>query len=158
MNGTYAPALGALKSGGLRKHLPPVILAALGNIQATKIYPKGFEFFLEGQSPLGIYILYSGRVQLSVTDNHGRQMNLGMALSGDILGLSGALSGRCHEETAVAVVPSQAGFIRCRDFLGFMDDHPEAAFWVVQLMSAQVTTTLEQVSCITRTSSHTARQ
>ena len=158
MKETYPPVFGTLKSGKQRNHLPPVILAAIKTIQTTKVCPKGFEFFLEGQSPLGIYILYSGRVELSVTDSHGRQMGLGTALPGNILGLSGVLSGKCHEETAVAAVPSQTGFVKSGDFLSLMDHHPEAAFWVVQLMSAQVTTTLEHLSCITHAPSGAVRQ
>jgi len=142
----------------LRNLLPPVALTALKAIQKTKVCPKGFDFFLEGQSPLGIYILYAGRVELSVTDIHGRQMVLGLALPGDVLGLSAVVSGKNHEETAEAAVPSQTGFIKCNDFLHFLNHHPEAAFWVVQLLSEQVTATLDQFSCIKHTPSREARQ
>ncbi len=135
-------------AGKLKNLLPPVALTVLKSIQETKICPKGFDFFLEGQSPLGIYILYAGRVELTVTDIHGRQMVMGLALPGDVLGLSAVVSGKSHEETAEAAVPSQTGFIKCRDFLRFLDDHPEAAFWVVQLLSEQVAATLDQFSCI----------
>ena len=134
--------------GKVKNLLPPVALTVLGSIQETKVCPKGFEFFLEGQSPLGIYILYAGRVELSVTDIHGRQTVLGLALPGDVLGLSAVVSGKSHEETAEAVVPSQTGFIKGRDFLRFLDHHPEGAFWVVQLLSEQVAATLDQFSCI----------
>jgi CRP-like cAMP-binding protein len=157
MKHTHSSATGPT-TGKLRNPLPPVALTALGDIQATKVCPKGFEFFLEGQSPLGIYILYSGRVDLTVTDVHGRQMVLGTALPGDVLGLSAALSGKCYEETAVAAVTCQTGFVNCHDFLHFLSHHPEAAFWVVQLLSDRVTTTLDQLSCINHTHSRALRQ
>ncbi|HXH50415.1 MAG TPA: Crp/Fnr family transcriptional regulator [Terriglobia bacterium] len=148
MKETHAAPLGVSTTGKLRKPLPPVALTALRAIQTTKVCPKGFQFFLEGQSPLGIYVLYSGRVDLSVTDVHGRQMVIGTAMPGDILGLSAALSGKYYEETAVAATTCQTGFVRCQDFLRFLDHHPEAAFWVVQLLSDRVTTTLDQLACI----------
>ncbi|HUX10522.1 MAG TPA: Crp/Fnr family transcriptional regulator [Terriglobia bacterium] len=158
MKETYAATPGTPCTSKRRAPLPPVALTALRAIQTTKVYPKGSEFFLEGQSPLGIYILYSGRVELSVTDTHGRLMILGTALPGDILGLSAVLSGKHHEETAVAAVPSQTGFIKGKDFLHFLNHHPEAAFWVVQLLSEQVTTTLAHLSCLQHTPFREVRQ
>ena len=158
MKETYAVPLGVPKTGNLRKPLPPVALTALRAIQAAKVYPKGFEFFLEGQSPAGIYILYSGRVDLSVTDSHGRQMLLGTALPGDLLGLSAVISGKYYEETAIAAIPSQTGFVKREDFLRFLNRHPEAAFWVVQLLSDRVTTTLDQLWCFNHVEARELRQ
>jgi CRP/FNR family transcriptional regulator, cyclic AMP receptor protein len=158
MKETPAALLGVPTTGKPRNPLPPVALTALRGIQTTKVCPKGCQFFLEGQSPPGIYVLYSGRVDLSVTDVHGRQMVIGTAMPGDILGLSAALSGRHYEETAVATTTCQTGFVRCQDFLRFLDHHPEAAFWVVQLLSDRVTTTLDQLACINHLSFRVVRQ
>jgi CRP/FNR family transcriptional regulator, cyclic AMP receptor protein len=158
MKETYLSALKSSTIDKLRTPLPPVAITALRAIQTTKVSPKGFEFFLEGQSPLGIYILYSGRVDLSVTDRHGRQMILGTALPGDILGLSAIVSGKFYEETAVAAVASRTGFVKSKDFLFFVKNHPEAAFWVVQLLSDRVTTTFEQLSSVTHAGSRDKRQ
>lgn len=147
-----------LNQGKLKGPLPPLALTALRAIQTVQVYPKGSEFFLEGQSPQGIYIVYAGRVELSIADNLGRKMVLGSALPGEILGLSAVLSGKYYEETASAAVPSQTGFVKCKDFLRFLSNHPEAAFWVVQLLSDRVTTTLEQLSCRRRAPSREFRQ
>lgn len=144
------PTATNLSTGKLRNLLPPVALTALKAIQTMRVYPKGSEFFMEGQSPEGIYIVYAGRVELSIADNQGRKMVLGQARAGDILGLSAVLSGKYHEETAAAAIPTQTGFVASKDFLRFLADHPEAAFWVVQLLSERVTTTLEQLSCVKR--------
>lgn len=158
MKETHLSASGSLESSRRRTPFSPAVVAALKEIQTTKVCPEGFELFMEGQLPAGIYVLHAGRIKLSVTDNHGRQVTMGTALPGDILGLSAAVSGKCYEETAVAMIPSQIGFIRCKDFLSFMDHHPEAAFWVVQLLSDRVTTTLEQLSCLKHAPSGALRQ
>lgn len=158
MKDTYLPLTNVPPTGRLRGPLAPVALTTLRAIQTTKICPKGFELFLEGQKPCGIYILYSGRVELSIADSAGRRMILGSALPGDILGLSAAVSGTCYEETAMARVTSQTGFIKCQDFLHFMAHHPDGAFWVVQLLSDRVTATLDQLSCINDTPSGSIRQ
>jgi CRP/FNR family cyclic AMP-dependent transcriptional regulator len=158
MKEIHPPPTGTPKPGKIRNPLPPVALTALRSIQTAKVCPKGHKFFLEGQAPTGIYILYSGRVDLSVTDAHGRQMVLGTALPGDVLGLSAALSGKYYEETAVAVATCHTGFVKCQDFLHFLGGHPEAAFWVVQLLSDRVTTTLDQLCCISNLPARAARQ
>jgi len=148
MKKIHPPPAGDPKASQMRNPLPSMALTALRTIQTSKICPKGHEFFLEGQSPRGIFILYAGRVELSVTDAHGRLMALGTALPGDVLGLSATVSGRCHEETAVAALPCRTGFVKCPDFLQFLGHHPAAAFWVVQLLSDRVATTLDQLSGI----------
>lgn len=147
MKAIHPPTVATPRPGKGRSPLPPEALTAFRSIQTTRFCSKGQELFLEGQAPQGIYILYSGCVELFVTDAHGRQVALGRALPGDILGLSAVLSGKYHEETAVADITCQTGFVKCADFLRFLDHHPEAAFWVVQLLSDRVTTTLEQLSC-----------
>lgn len=158
MKETYPTTVGAIRTGKHRYPLSAVALSALAEIQTMRVCPEGAELFLEGQSPAGIYILYAGRMSLSVTDNHCRQVHLGTALPGDILGLSAVVSGKCYEETVVAVIPCQLGFIKCRDFLNFIDHHPEAAFWVVELLSERVTSTLEQLSCIKQPHTSVLRQ
>lgn len=151
MKETYRTTAASLNSSNLRSSLPPVALTALKAIETVKVYPTDSEFYVEGQSPQGIYILYSGRVELSISDNQGRKMVLGLAQPGDILGLSAVLSGKDYEETAEAAAPSQTGFIKTKEFIRFLGNHPEAAFWVVQLLSERVTTTFEHLSCIKRT-------
>ncbi|MEJ2007266.1 MAG: cyclic nucleotide-binding domain-containing protein [Acidobacteriota bacterium] len=158
MKETYPTTAGNLSPTKLRNPLPRLDLTALKAIQTMKVYPKGSEFFMEGQSPEGIYILYAGRAELSMADNQGRKLVLGLAQPGEILGLSAVLSGKYYEETASAVVPSQTGFIKRRDFIHFLGDHPEAAFWVVQLLSEQVTSTFEQLSCVRRAPAKEIRQ
>jgi CRP/FNR family transcriptional regulator, cyclic AMP receptor protein len=125
--------------------LPP---AALASIETRKAYPEGYEFFAPGEPASGIYILYGGRARLTLVDREGGELTLGFAEPGDILGLSAAVTGRRHEERAEATLPCQAGFIKGRDFLQFLDHHPEAAFWTVQLLSNRVAAAFEHLSSV----------
>jgi CRP/FNR family transcriptional regulator, cyclic AMP receptor protein len=127
------------------KVLSPATLADLKSLQTRKIYPEGYEFFVRGQSAAGIYILYAGKVRLCV-NNSDDKLTIGYALPGDILGLSAVVLGKAYEETAEAALPCRAGFIACKDFLRFLDQHAEAAYWIVQLLSDRVTVAFEQLS------------
>lgn len=140
--------------GKLTSFLHPSSLAALRAIQTIQVYSIACDFFIEGQPPGGVYILYSGCAELSTVDSQGRKKCLGLARPGAILGLSAVLSGKQHEETAAATAPSQTGFIKRQDFLDFLGIYPEAAFWTVRVLSEQVTTTLEQISCAKILPSH----
>lgn len=153
IEGSHMKDARPIKPRALRDALPTralssTVIKSLRNIQTTRFCPEGFEIFLERQMPAGIYILHAGRVKLSVTGSNGQQMVLMTALPGDVLGLSAAVSGRRHEETAVAMIPCHMGFIKCSDFLRLMNHEPEAAYWVVQLLSERVSATLERVSWI----------
>jgi CRP/FNR family cyclic AMP-dependent transcriptional regulator len=125
--------------------LSSATLADLQSLQTRKVYPEGYEFFTRGQSPEGIYVLYAGRVRLCINGSRDK-LTVGHALPGDILGLSAVVSGKAYEETAEAALPCRAGFVGCRDFLHFLNDHPEAAYWIVRLLSDRVTIAFEQLS------------
>lgn len=125
--------------------LSAAALAALKSLETRKIFPEGYELYTRGQSPQGIYILYAGKVRLCINNSNGMSM-IGQALPGDILGLSAVVLGKTYEETAKASLPCRAGFIPGKDFLHFLDRHPEAAYWIVQLLSARVTRAFAQLS------------
>ncbi len=78
----------------------------------------------------------------------GDELVIGVHVPGDILGLSAAVSGMAHEETAVATFACRAGFVSSEDFLHFLGHDPEAAFQIVQLLSGRVTSTLEQLHTV----------
>lgn len=124
--------------------------ATIEGIETREIYPSGHKFFAQGQPASGVYLLYAGGVQLSITDGDGGELVLGLATPGNILGLSATVSGKCHEETAKATAICQAGFITGKDFLHFLGSHPEAAFRIVQVLSDRVAIAFEQLSSIQR--------
>lgn len=125
--------------------LTPSVCRAFKTIASDGAYPAGHKFFAQSQLPSGVYMLYSGRVQLSIAKAGSDELVIGVHVPGDILGLSAAVSGMAHEETAVATFACRAGFISSEDFLHFLDHHPEAAFQIVQLLSGRVTSTMEQL-------------
>lgn len=127
--------------------LSSATLADLQSLQTSKVYPEGYQFFLYGQPAAGIYILQAGRVRLCI-DGEGHKLTIGQAMPGDVLGLSAVVSGKAHEETAEAALPCRAGFITYKDFLRFVDQHAEAAYWVVQLLSDHMTVAFAQLSSV----------
>jgi len=73
---------------------------------------------------------------------------LRMARPGDILGLSATMSGKNHEVSGEAVVPSQLVFIKRKDFLRYLKEHTEACLQVVEFLSNDVHAAYDRVRAL----------
>lgn len=121
---------------------------AFAAIQSTQEHPKGTVLFSEGQPAAGIFLLGSGAARLSVCSSRGEKLVLRVARPGEILGLSANVSGKCHEVTAELTAASRVTFIRRKDFLRFLKEHPEACLQVVHMLSNDVHAAYDRVRAI----------
>lgn len=110
-------------------------LTELCEIKATSVYPKGTLLFLEGQESRGVFILCTGRAKLFTTSAEGKTIILRMVDPGEVLGLTSAMAGSAYEATAEILEPTQANFISQKDFLRFLQHHPEVGMKVVQQLT-----------------------
>jgi CRP/FNR family transcriptional regulator len=115
-------------------NLSPEGVRRLAEITSTATYPKGAVLFVEGQNPRGVYILCHGRVKLSTSSTDGRGLILRIADPGEVLGLSGAISGKPYILTAEALEPVQANFISREGLLQFLGENAQAALKAAELL------------------------
>ena len=108
---------------------------ALDQVSHKSILPAGAILFVEGQSPRGIFILCSGRVNLSTTSREGKILILKTAEAGEALGLSAAISGMAYEATAETATPSQLNFVDRKHLLELMENHSEVGVHTAQSLS-----------------------
>lgn len=106
--------------------LPRPALESLDRIKVATLVPKHTTIFVDGESPRGIYILCQGQAKLSMTDAEGKTLVVGVAESGEVLGLHAVITGEPHELTAETLQPSQFSFVRRSDFLSFLKEHGDA--------------------------------
>jgi len=140
----------ALGDQELFGNLPASQLVALEAMQLPSLAPEQSVLFTEGQAPFGVFVLYSGAVELSVSSPGSRRFVLQVAEPGHILGLTGTVSGKPYSVTATTVTPSQVGFLKRDEFLDFLHTHSEAAFRVAQMLSINLNRTFEQVRSLQR--------
>jgi CRP/FNR family transcriptional regulator, cyclic AMP receptor protein len=114
--------------------LSPSALEQLGEITAASSYPKGAVLFVEGQKARGVFILCDGRVKLSTSSMDGKTLIVRIADPGELLGLPATITGTTYELTAEVIEPTQVNFISRSDFLSFLREHEEAAFYVAEQM------------------------
>lgn len=113
----------------------PAVLEALNQCSHRSVLPAGAILFVEGQSPRGLFILFSGKVNLSTTSKEGKILILKTAEGGEALGLSAAISGMGYETTAEASTPCELNFIDRKHFLELMRTHSEVGVHASQCLS-----------------------
>ena len=111
------------------------VLQSLNQISHKSTLPAGAIVFVEGQSPRGMFILCSGKVNLSTTSREGKVLILKTAEAGEALGLSAAISGAGYETTAETATPCLLNFVDRTHLLELMLAHSEVGIRAAQSLS-----------------------
>lgn len=126
-------------------NLSPEGVRRLSEITSTATYPKGAVLFVEGQEPRGVFILCHGRAKLSTSSTDGRGLILRIADAGEVLGLSGVISGKPYILTAEALEPLQANFISRVNLLRFLEENAQAALRAAKLLGENYHTAFAEI-------------
>jgi CRP/FNR family cyclic AMP-dependent transcriptional regulator len=128
--------------------LPTNVLAALDTVKSTIICPRNMVLFREGQPAKGVFVLCEGRAKLSVCSESGKRLTLHIAVPGEVLGLSAALSGGPYEVSAELLDNAQVAMVKRKDLLGFLREHREACLHVVDLLSQDLHIAYDRVRSV----------
>ena len=128
--------------------MPPEAMNSFSTLVELAMQAKGTQLFAEGRSARGVYILCEGRARLSICAESGKRVLLRVAGAGELLGLEAALSGGNHEMTAELIEAGQVGFVKRRDLLKFLKEHPLLCLKAVRQMSDDLHGAYEHVRSI----------
>jgi CRP/FNR family cyclic AMP-dependent transcriptional regulator len=128
--------------------MPADSLRAFDEIKSVGSYPRNTVLFAEGRPVRGVYVLCDGRAKLSICAGVHKRMALRVAGPGEVLGLGAALSNTPYEITAELLDASQVVFVRRKDLMRFLRDHPEACMQVVRMLSQDLHGAYERVRSI----------
>ena len=112
-------------------------LVPSGDVVVERCAP-GAVLFSEGETPRGIFLLYSGQVDLIFRARNGNVKPLRVAGSGQVLGVSEVVSGIKHDCTATVRASCRVGFISGEAFRRALDQHPPLWFSVLSVLSRDV--------------------
>jgi len=138
-------------------NLAPAALADFDKIGTSVTLPKGAVLFREDESGDRVHILCEGRVKLSCTSKEGKTLNLKIALAGDVLGLSGVISGGPFEVSAETLEPVWVKTIRKTDFMSFLEKHGEASLHAAKALSEEYRTAFSDARRLALSGSVTGR-
>jgi CRP/FNR family cyclic AMP-dependent transcriptional regulator len=98
----------------------------------------------------GDYVLFvcSGELLISCVSRSGKRLNLKLARSGEVIGLSAAIAGVAFETTATALTPSKVKIIDRASFLQFLASHKEAAAGALLSLASSYGASLSNVRSI----------
>jgi CRP/FNR family transcriptional regulator len=113
----------------------PSALDSLTKTSHKSVLPAGAILFVEGQAPRGVFIICSGKVNLSTTSREGKLLILKTSEAGEALGLSSAISGVNYETTAETATPCHVNFVDRKHFMELMQVHPEIGLQTAQFLS-----------------------
>ena len=107
-------------------------------VERVERWPAGEIIFREGEQPRGVFVLYSGTVDLVFSARSGLKRTLRTAYPGEVLGLSDAVSNTPHDCTATTRTGVRVGCIpidALRDELAV-----DPALWlsIAKLLSADL--------------------
>lgn len=128
--------------------MPADALSAFEEIKTTACYPKNTILFAEGRPVRGIFLLCDGRAKLSICADTGKRLTLRVAGPGEVLGLGAVLSNTPYEITAELLDRSQVVFIRRKDLVRFLRQHPVICMQVVRMLSQDLHGAYERVRSI----------
>ena len=128
--------------------LPINVLEALDSVKATIVCPRNTVLFREGQPARGVFVLCEGRAKLSVCSESGKRLTLHVAIPGEVLGLSAALSGGPYEVTAELLDDARVAMVKRKELLSFLREHREACLHVVDLLSQDLHIAYERVRSV----------
>ena len=137
--------------------MPVDSLKAFEEIKSVGTYPRNTILFKEGKPVRGVYLLCDGRAKLSICSELGKRLTLRVAGPGEVLGLGAALSNTTYEITAELLDASQIVFIRRKELMKFLREHPEVCMRVVRMLSQDLHGAYERVRSIGLVRSHRPR-
>jgi CRP/FNR family transcriptional regulator, cyclic AMP receptor protein len=115
--------------------LSQTALGSLSEASQKSVLPAGAILFVEGQDPRGVFIVCSGKVNLSTTSREGKILILKTAGPGEALGLSAAVSGVTYETTAETATPCHLNFLDRKHFLELTQNHCEIGLHTARCLS-----------------------
>lgn len=121
------------------------VLQALNQVSHKSTLPAGAILFVEGQAPRGMFIVCSGKVNLSTTSREGKILILKTASPGEVLGLSASISGVGYETTAETATPCQLAFVERKRFLELLESHSEMGTHTAQCLSRDYQTAYRDI-------------
>ena len=125
--------------------MPADSLQAFDEIKSLGTYSRNTVLFAEGRPVRGVYLLCDGRAKLSICAESGRRLTLRVAGPGEVLGLGAALSNTPYEITAELLDTSQVVFIRRKELMKFLREHPDVCMQVVRMLSQDLHAAYERV-------------
>jgi CRP-like cAMP-binding protein len=111
--------------------------AYLARARLTKVR-RGQIVIAEGSETTEVYLIQSGRMQISLFSPHGREVILRDLGPNLLFGELAAIDRQARSANVIALEDSRLALMRGEDFLDFLGAVPQAGLWMSQLLVARI--------------------
>jgi CRP-like cAMP-binding protein len=115
--------------------LPAALRADLHQRGTRRGYRAASTLFHEGDASDWVVLLTGGRVKVTSATPEGRDVVLGVAVPGEVIGELSALDGQPRSATATAIDLVEGRVISASEFRAFLAAHPDAALSLLASLS-----------------------
>ncbi len=141
-----------LRGGGVFCTLKGALLTRLDKEKSVHNYQKGQVIFYEGNPPLGIYCIYSGRVKLYKVGRKGRQQIIRVVGPGEIMGYRALLANETFSATAEALEATTICVIPKLTLVQLLQQSHELALQFMAKLGHELSLEREQLMSLTQES------
>ncbi|MEP6920223.1 MAG: DUF1003 domain-containing protein [bacterium] len=135
--------LEALRSVPLFASLDDNTAAKLRSLLRVKNVPTGTRLFQKGETGDAMYLVESGRVRISITDEDGHQVTLAENAQGDFFGEMALIDGRQRSADASVIEDARLAVLSREDFLSFVRSSPDLALEMLAALTDRLRRTDE---------------
>lgn len=121
---------------------------ALENISANrpeKLYRKKETIYLKGNHPKKLFFIKEGKAKTFISNEHGKDLTIGLYSGGDFLGYTALLEGSNYKETAEAIDDCIIAEIPVDSFEKLLYYNPDATKKVIRLLAKNITDKEQQL-------------
>jgi len=141
--------LALLRNHSLFRDLPASVLEHLGSYMKMRKARKGAVIFSKGDPGSGLLGVLSGTVKVSIASAEGKDIVLNVFREGEVFGEIALLDGRPRTADASAMSDCELIVIERRDFVPFLQDHPDVTLKFIEILCSRLRRTSEQVQDVT---------
>ena len=137
--------LEALRSVPLFASLTDAATIDLRNLLATKNVSAGTQLFHKDDSGDAMYLIESGRVRISITDEDRKEITLAELAQGDFFGEMSIIDGRKRSADATVIEDGRFAVLSRPNFLSFVRANPDVALGMLGALSDRLRRTDELI-------------
>ena len=128
----------ALRRVSFLRGVPVETIAAVREAGILRRLVAGATLFREGDSEPGLCVVVAGRIKLAKWDARGRELTLGVAGQGEIVGAPATFDGgNCPYDAMALDVGATIFIVTPEAFRGLLAAHPIIALGVVRFLAVQ---------------------
>ncbi len=126
------------KSKGIFCELESLALKDVGQNKVMNTYKKGHDIFLQGNPPIGLYCINSGKIKVSRMGPDGKESIIRLAGPGDVLGHRSLFGHENYAATATTIEETTICFIDKSYIFNAIKKEPSIAFQLMQKLSHEM--------------------